>query len=158
MTTRLSPGATAPPFILPDSDGKAVSLGDLRGRWVVLYFYPRDNTSGCTTEALDFTALAPEFNRRKATIIGISPDSCESHARFMLKHDLGITLLSDKGRDVLKQYGAWQLKKLYGKETYGVVRSTFLIDGEGIIRHVWDKVKVAGHAEQVLVTLREMTR
>ncbi len=158
MSKKLSPGAAAPAFVLPDSEGEAVSLNDFRGRWVVLYFYPRDNTSGCTTEAIDFTSLAPEFNRLKATIVGVSPDSCESHGKFILKHDLGITLLSDQGRDVLKQYGAWQLKKLYGKETYGVVRSTFLIDGKGIIRHVWEKVRVAGHAEEVLATLREMKR
>lgn len=158
MSKILSPGTIAPPFILPDSEGRAVSLNDLRGRWVVLYFYPRDNTSGCTTEALDFTSLAREFTRLNAMIIGVSPDSCESHGKFILKHDLGITLLSDPGRDVLKKYGAWRLKKMYGKETYGVVRSTFLIDGEGTIRHAWDNVKVAGHAEKVLAALGEMNR
>ena len=158
MVKQLTAGDTAPSFTLPDSDGAGVSLSDFRGRWVVLYFYPRDNTPGCTIEAVDFTSLAADFGRLNADIIGVSPDSCASHAGFMLKHDLGITLLSDPDTRVLKEYGAWGIKKMYGKESYGVVRSTFLIDGDGTIRHVWRGVRVDGHAEKVLDTLRELTK
>jgi peroxiredoxin Q/BCP len=154
---KLLPGAEAPGFTLPDSDGTMVSLKDMRGSWIVLYFYPKDNTPGCTTEAVDFTTHATEFKRLGAKIIGISPDSCDSHLKFMIKFDLGITLLSDSGKKVLKQYGVWQIKKMYGKESYGVVRSTFLIDPAGKIRHIWNKVKVEGHANEVLNMLKDVT-
>ncbi|MBN2160094.1 MAG: peroxiredoxin [Spirochaetes bacterium] len=149
-------GGEAPLFTLPDADGKTVSLAGLRGSWIVLYFYPRDNTSGCTTEAIDFTAKAAEFKKLGAIVIGISPDSCASHQKFMIKHDLGITLLSDADKKTLKQYGAWGTKIMYGRESQGVVRSTFLIDPRGVIRHAWDKVRVAGHADDVLKTLRNL--
>jgi peroxiredoxin Q/BCP len=149
-------GAEAPLFTLMNADGRMVSLADLRGSWVALYFYPRDNTSGCTTEALDFTARSPEFKKLGATVIGISPDSCVSHQKFMIKHDLSIILLCDADKKALKQYGAWGIKKLYGKKSQGVVRSTFLIDPHGVIRHTWDKVRVAGHADDVLKTIRDL--
>ena len=154
---KIAIGSPAPDFTLPDQDGRDVSLSDFRGAWLVLYFYPKDNTSGCTTEAVDFTAKAGAFKKLKANIIGISPDSPASHQKFIGNHDLGITLLSDTGRTVIKLFGAWQLKKLYGRESYGVVRSTFLIDPEGTIRKIWEKVKVRDHAEEVLEALRSMS-
>jgi thioredoxin-dependent peroxiredoxin len=154
---KLKPGDPAPDFTLPDRDGTMVSLKDLRGSWVVLYFYPKDNTSGCTAEAVDFTALAGRFKKLGATVVGVSPDSSESHSRFIEKHGLGITLLSDAGKKTLAQYGVWQKKKLYGREFYGVVRSTFLIDPSGTLRRAWSKVSVRGHAEEVLEALRELS-
>jgi thioredoxin-dependent peroxiredoxin len=154
---KLAPGSAAPDFSLPDQKGDTRSLADYRGFWLVLYFYPRDNTSGCTGEAVDFTAMAGAFKKLKASIVGISPDSQASHLKFIEKHGLGITLLSDSARSVVKLYGAWQLKKLYGKESYGVVRSTFLIDPEGTIRRIWEKVKVQGHADEVLESLRNIS-
>lgn len=146
-------GDNAPLFVLPDSYGSDTGLADFKGKWVVLYFYPKDNTSGCTTEALDFTALRDKFKKINCEIIGISPDSCKSHEGFMVKHSLGITLLSDTDKEVLKEYGVWQLKKMYGREYYGVERTTCLIDPEGTIAEVWYKVKVKGHADEVLKTL-----
>ncbi len=154
---KLSPGSTAPDFTLPDQDGTLRSLDDFSGSWLVLYFYPKDNTSGCTLEAVDFTTRAGDFKKLNAAVAGISPDSHASHRKFIDKHGLGITLLSDSDRKVLKQYGVWQIKKLYGKESYGVVRSTFLIDPEGTIRHVWEKVKVKGHVEEVLDSLKKLS-
>lgn len=153
----LKPGDPAPDFTLPDRAGAMTSLKDMRGSWVVLYFYPKDGTSGCTAEAVDFTALAGTFKKLGAVVVGISPDSGESHAGFIVKHGLGITLLSDTGKKALKQYGVWQIKKLYGREFLGVVRSTFLIDPAGTLRRIWNKVTVKGHAAQVLEALREMS-
>jgi peroxiredoxin Q/BCP len=152
------PGTEAPDFTLPDSDEAMVSLKGMRGSWVVLYFYPKDNTPGCTTEAIEFTTRVREFRDLGAKIVGISPDSCSSHQKFMVKFDLGITLLSDTDKKVLKMYDVWQIKNMYGKESYGVVRSTFLIDPIGTIRHVWNSVKVDGHVDEVLNTLKEISR
>jgi peroxiredoxin Q/BCP len=149
-------GEKAPDFCLPDGEGKDVCLSDFGGRWVVLYFYPKDNTKGCTLEALDFTAMKEDFATHNAVVIGVSRDSSKSHANFTTKHDLDLVLLSDPERSVHEQYGVWQLKKMYGKESFGTVRSTFLIDPEGVVRHVWEKVKVADHAGQVLEKLREL--
>jgi peroxiredoxin Q/BCP len=153
----LKPGDQAPEFTLPDHTGTMVSLSELRGSWVVLYFYPKDNTSGCTAEAVDFTEQSARFKKLGAAVVGISPDSSESHARFIDKHGLGITLLSDTGKKTLALYGVWQKKKLYGREFYGVVRSTFLIDPAGTLRHIWNRVSVKGHAEEVLETLGELS-
>jgi peroxiredoxin Q/BCP len=139
----------APEFTLADSAGTKWSLSGLRGKWVVLYFYPKDNTGGCTREAIDFTESLPAFRKKGAVIIGISPDSPESHAGFIAKHGLRVELLSDPDHVVCSQYGVWQKKSLYGKEYFGVVRTTVLVDPEGIVRHVWEKVKVAGHAAAV---------
>jgi peroxiredoxin Q/BCP len=155
------PGDPAPDFSLPDGKGETVSLNDSNGRWLVLYFYPRDNTSGCTKEAQDFTDLLPEFRKEGAEVIGVSPDSPDSHRRFREKHGLSVTLLSDEDRKTLKDFGAWGAKKMYGRETRGVIRSTFLIDPEGVIARVWRNVKVrsksAGrevrHADEVLKQL-----
>jgi len=153
---KISKGNKAPDFTLPDQDGNTVSLKDYIGKWVVLYFYPKDNTSGCTAEAIDFTSLSSDFIKLNAVIIGVSPDSCQSHQKFILKHDLGIKLLSDTEKKALKVYGVWQLKKMYGREYYGVARTTFLIDPRGQIAHLWEKVNVKGHGEDVLSTLKEL--
>ena len=149
-------GESAPLFCLLDHTDKERCLDNLHGKWVVLYFYPKDNTSGCTLEALDFTAEAMEFDKLNAKIIGISPDSVKSHKNFISKHDLGIDLLSDPEHKVLEQYGAWQKKKHYGREFMGVVRRTFLINPDGKVEHVWPRVRVKGHVEEVKNKLSEM--
>jgi len=154
--TELKTGEKAPDFCLPDQNGKEICLKDFKGKWVILYFYPRDNTSGCTREAVGFTEAKKEFEELGVVIIGVSPDSVKSHKNFEQKKDLKIILLSDTEHKVLEAYGAWQLKKMYGREYYGVVRSTFLIDPDGIIRHIWKKVKVAGHVEAVKEKLKEL--
>lgn len=142
-------GSRAPDFCLPDASNNEVCLKDFIGKWVVLYFYPKDNTSGCTREAVDFTANISDFKKMNATVIGISPDSSASHMNFINKHNLKIILLSDTDHKVLKKYGVWQKKKMYGREYHGVVRTTFIIDPKGNIKHKWEKVKVAGHADAV---------
>jgi peroxiredoxin Q/BCP len=149
-------GQKAPGFCLEDKDGTEVCLKDQIGTWVVLYFYPRDNTSGCTREAMDFAANLGEFEKMGAVVLGVSPDSIESHAKFSRKHDLSVTLLSDPDHEVIEAYGAWRKKKMYGREFLGVVRSTVLIDPKGTVAHVWPKVRVKGHVEDVKATLREM--
>jgi peroxiredoxin Q/BCP len=140
---------TAPDFTLKNQSGADIRLSSFRGKWVVLYFYPKDNTSGCTREAIDFSAALPRFTKKGAVILGVSPDSVASHERFVTKQNLTVELLSDPEKTVLRLYGVWQKKKLYGREFNGVVRTTLLIDPDGIIRQRWDKVKVAGHAEEV---------
>jgi thioredoxin-dependent peroxiredoxin len=153
----LKPGDPAPDFTLPDHTGTMISLKDLRGSWVILYFYPKDNTPGCTMEAVDFTTLSGIFKKHGALIIGISPDSGESHGRFIGRHGLGVTLLSDTDKQALKQYGVWKKKKLYGREFLGVARSTFLIDPAGALRRMWSPVRVKGHAGEVLEAVRELS-
>ncbi len=152
----LKVGDKAPDFCLPDKDGNEVCLKDFRGKWVVLYFYPKDNTSGCTKEAIGFTEQLDEFKKLNAEVVGISKDSIKSHQNFAQKHGLKIILLSDPEHRVIEQYGAWKLKKRYGREYYGTQRSTFLIDPDGIIRHIWPNVKVKGHVEDVLNRLKEL--
>jgi peroxiredoxin Q/BCP len=149
-------GEKAPDFCLPNQDNEEVCLRDLFGSWVVLYFYPKDNTPGCTTEALDFTAHLPEFEALGATVLGVSPDSVKKHQNFIAKKELKVTLLADEEKEVCQAYGVWQLKKNYGREYMGVVRSTFIIDPDGIIRARWEKVRVKGHVEAVLEKLREL--
>jgi peroxiredoxin Q/BCP len=149
-------GKKAPPFALPNQDGKKLSLKDLAGQWVVLYFYPRDDTPGCTTEACDFTSMFSDFRGLEATILGVSPDSPESHRRFVDKHGLKVTLLSDADHALMQKYGAWGLKKNYGKEYEGVIRSTVVIDPDGKVAHHWPNVKAAGHAAKVKERLREL--
>lgn len=153
----LKKGDIAPEFKLQDSHGTEIKLSDFAGYNVVLYFYPRDNTSGCTTEAKEFTELADKFKEKHAVIIGISPDSVESHRKFEEKYGLRVLLLSDPDKEVLQKYGAWQLKKLYGKESMGVVRTTYLISSDGKIAEVFEKVKAAGHAENVCRLLDEIS-
>lgn len=146
----LAVGEKAPEFVLPNQDGTEMKLSDFAGKNVVLYFYPRDNTPGCTTEANDFKTHIEAFEALNAVVLGVSKDSIKSHTNFICKHELPFNLLSDKELEVIKAYDVWQMKKMYGKESMGVVRSTFLIDGEGILRQVWSKVKVKGHVEAVL--------
>jgi len=148
----------APNFCLPDQDGKVRCLESYRGKYVILYFYPKDNTSGCTREALDFTSKIDEFKKLNAEVIGVSPDSMKSHKKFIEKHGLKITLLSDTEHKVLEMYGAWGLKKRYGREYYGVIRSTFLIDPEGKIIKIWKNVKVKGHVDDVLEALKQVVK
>ncbi|RMH69565.1 MAG: thioredoxin-dependent thiol peroxidase [Gemmatimonadetes bacterium] len=157
MSNSLALGHPAPAFSLPNQNGEMVSLASLKGKWVVLYFYPKDNTSGCTTEALDFTHRLADFEAKGAVVIGVSPDSIQSHGKFIEKHDLKVTLLSDPEKTVLAEYGVWQEKKMYGRTYMGVVRSTFLIDPAGILREAWTKVKVKGHVDAVWQKLNELT-
>ncbi len=149
-------GEKAPDFCLPDYRGEKHCLRDFRGKWVILYFYPKDNTSGCTREAKEFTAAKDEFEKLNAFIIGISKDSPKSHEKFINKHNLNILLLSDEEHRVIEAYGAWGKKKNYGREYFGTIRSTFLIDPEGKIVKVWKKVRVNGHVDDVLKTLKEV--
>ncbi len=149
-------GASAPAFTLPDQDGKQVKLSNFTGKWVVLYFYPKDDTPGCTTEACEFTDGIKAFETLDAVVLGCSADSPESHRRFIAKHGLKITLLSAPGRAVIKTYGAWGEKSMYGRTTMGVIRSTVLIDPRGKVAFHWPSVKAAGHAEQVREKLAEL--
>ena len=151
-------GEKAPDFCLPNQDDVEICLRDLKGKWVVLYFYPRDNTPGCTTEACDFTEAAPDFSALDAVILGVSADSTKKHRNFIEKKNLGITLLSDESTEMMQQYGVWQLKKNYGKEYMGIVRSTFIIDPAGIVRAKWEKVRVKGHVEAVKEKLEELKK
>lgn len=146
----------APDFTLKNSNEENISLSDYAGKWVVLYFYPKDNTPGCTTEAKDFTSNLSSFQELNAQILGISGDSCQSHQKFVLKHDLMIPLLSDPSHELLEKYGIWQKKKMMGKEYMGIVRTTLLIDPNGIIKEIWEKVRVKEHVEKVLKRLKEL--
>ena len=149
----LEVGMKAPEFTLPDQDGNPVSLSDFAGKKVVLYFYPRDNTPGCTRQACAFAAAHEEFRRRDVAVIGISRDSAASHRKFADKHTLPFTLLSDPELTAIQAYGVWQEKKLYGKVSMGVVRSTYLIDGKGVIEKVMPKVKPDTNAAELLAYL-----
>lgn len=149
-------GDKAPKFCLMNQSEEKTCLKDMKGKWVVLYFYPKDLTSGCTIEAIDFTKAKNAFSRLGAEILGVSPDSIEMHQKFIDKNNLTIDLLSDTKHEVLEKYGVWQNKKMYGKEFKGVVRSTYLIDPEGKIAHVWSGVSVKGHAEEVKNKLKEL--
>jgi peroxiredoxin Q/BCP len=149
-------GEQAPKFCLTDQEGKKVCTGDLMGKWTVLYFYPKDNTPGCTQEAKDFSCTVEEFAEEGAQIVGISPDSEKSHLKFIGKHELKLTLLSDPEHIALEGFGAWKPKKMYGREFMGVERSTFLIDPEGRIREIWRKVKVKNHVDEVMSSLKEL--
>ncbi len=152
----LEPGQTAPDFTLPDQRGQKVSLSDFRGQPVVVYFYPKDDTPGCTTQACDIRDQWEEFREAGAAVIGISPDDVESHERFAAKHDLPHVLLADPDREVMQPWGAWGTKNMYGKETVGVIRSTVLVDAEGVVAKVWKRVQAKKHAEQVLKALAEL--
>jgi peroxiredoxin Q/BCP len=148
--TDITEGQPAPAFDLAtDGDGR-VTLAGLEGKSVVLYFYPKADTPGCTTEGLDFSALADQFAAANAVVIGVSRDAVKKLDRFKAKHDLKVILGSDEDGVVCEAYGTWVMKKLYGREYMGVERATFLIDGAGLVRRVWRNVKVKGHAEQVL--------
>ena len=154
MTTEIAEGEKAPAFDLPSDGDGTVDLASLKGKTVVLYFYPKDDTSGCTREAIDFSGLKPDFDAAGAVVLGVSPDPIKKHDKFKAKHDLSVTLLSDESTDMLQQWGVWKEKSMYGRKYMGVERSTFLIDGEGTVRQIWRKVKVPGHAEAVLEAVR----
>ena len=149
-------GHSAPDFTLPRDGGGDVTLSSLRPKAVVLYFYPKDDTSGCTAEAQAFTEHAAAFEAAGAVVVGVSKDSVKSHDKFVSKYGLGVILASDEGSDVCERYGVWVEKSMYGKKYMGIERSTFLIDGAGQIRNVWRKVKVPGHAEEVLAAVRAL--
>ncbi|MCY0147229.1 peroxiredoxin [Hoeflea sp. G2-23] len=154
--SELIEGSLAPHFDLPRDGGKNVSLGGLAGNTVVLYFYPKDDTSGCTVEAIDFTALAGEFAKAGAVVIGVSPDPVKAHDKFIAKHDLGVILASDEEKTVLEAYGVWKEKSMYGRKYMGVERSTFVITADGRIARIWRKVKVPGHAQEVLDVVKAL--
>lgn len=148
-------GKKAPDFKLSDQDGNKISLKDFKGKKVVLYFYPKDNTSGCTKEACNFRDDFPKFKKTDAVILGISPDSVSSHKKFAEKYNLPFTLLSDEGKEVVEEYGVWKEKSMYGKKYMGVERTTFIIDEEGKIKKIFNKVKVDGHNSEVIEALKD---
>ena len=153
---KITEGKKAPAFTLPDTDGKRVSLEDFEGRNLVLWFYPKDDTPGCTTEAKDFTELKRKFSANGITVVGVSKDSVAKHDKFADKHDLRITLASDEDGAVCDKYGVWVEKKNYGRTYMGIERSTFLIDAKDRIAKVWRKVRVKDHAEAVLAEAKEI--
>jgi len=146
----LSAGARAPDFTMPTDGGGSVTLSALKGKAVILYFYPKDDTTGCTAEACGFRDAEADFSGAKATVIGVSKDSVASHDKFKKKHGLTFTLASDQDTHVCEDYGVWAEKSMYGRTYFGIVRTTFLIDKDGVIQRVWNKVKVAGHVAEVL--------
>jgi peroxiredoxin Q/BCP len=154
--SELKTGDLAPTFKLPADGGGTIDLADLRGQIVVLYLYPKDDTPGCTTQALDFTAASAAFREAGATIIGLSKDSVKRHDNFKAKHGLEVSLVSDPEAEVIEAYGSWVLKKLYGREYMGIDRSTFLIDRDGHVARIWHKVKVKGHVDEVLEAVRQL--
>jgi thioredoxin-dependent peroxiredoxin len=149
-------GDKAPSFKLKNQDGKTISLSDLKGKPIVLYFYPKDDTSGCTKEACNFRDEFPKFGKMKAEIIGVSADSVESHKKFAQKYKLPFNLLSDEKKEVIEKYGVWQEKSMYGKKYMGIVRTTFIIDASGKIGKIFPKVKVDNHNKEVMEALKEM--
>jgi peroxiredoxin Q/BCP len=147
-------GDVAPVFELPQGGGGTLSLASLKGKPVVLYFYPKDDTSGCTAEAIAFSGLKPQFAKAGAAVVGMSPDSVKSHDKFKSKHGLAVDLVSDEDKKVLEAYGVWAEKSMYGRKYMGVERTTFLIGPDGRVARVWNKVKVPGHAEEVLEAVK----
>ena len=156
MAKILAQGDAAPAFSMETDGGGKIALKDLKGKPFVLYFYPKDDTSGCTREAIDFTALAKQFAKAGATVIGVSKDSVASHDKFKKKHDLGVVLASDPDGKACEAWGVWVEKSLYGRKYMGIERATFLVDAKGKIAEVWRKVKVAGHAEAVLAAVKAL--
>ncbi|MEJ2103146.1 MAG: thioredoxin-dependent thiol peroxidase [Ignavibacteriaceae bacterium] len=152
----LKVGDKAPAFKLKNQDGETISLSDLKGKPVVLYFYPKDDTSGCTKEACNFRDEFPKFGKMKAEIVGVSADSVESHKKFAEKYKLPFNLLSDEKKEVLEKYGVWQEKSMYGKKYMGIVRTTFIIDSAGKIQKIFPKVKVDTHNKEVMEALKEL--
>lgn len=156
MSDWVEEGESAPDFSLSDDNGRQVKLSDFRGKPVVLYFYPQDDTPGCTKEACAFRDRNADLQAKGAVVLGVSPDDVASHGQFRDKYSLNFPLLADAGHKVAERYGAWREKNLYGKVTLGIQRSTFLIDGDGKVRKVWKKVNVDGHDEQVLKALETL--
>ena len=149
-------GQPAPDFTLPNQDGNEVTLSQFRGKPVVLYFYPKDDTPGCTKEACAFRDARRDYQKAGASVLGVSPDSVKSHKKFVEKFELAFTLLADPDKTVCQQYGVWQEKTMYGRTSMGVVRSTFIIDGKGIVRHVFPRVRVDGHSDAVLKAIHAL--
>ena len=156
MATDLAEGAKAPAFKLPRDGGGSLALADFKGRKLVLYFYPKADTPGCTREAIDFSRLRGEFQKAGTDIVGVSADAVAAQDKFKNKHDLAITLVSDETRKMLEAYGVWGKKSMYGKTFMGIIRSTFLIGPDGRIARIWPKVKVAGHAAEVLAATKAL--
>lgn len=153
---KLAEGKKAPAITLPTDGGEKFKLSDHKGSPVVLFFYPKDNTSGCTKEAIEFTEKLKDFHRNGAVVVGISPDSVKSHEKFRADHKLDVILASDEDKKVLEKYGVWVQKQMYGRKYMGVERSTFLIDKTGKIARIWRKVKVPGHVDEVLGAVKEL--
>ena len=153
MADRVELGQPAPAFSLPDHDGNTLTLHAFAGRKLVLYFYPKDDTSGCTSEALDFSARLGRFEAAGAAVLGISPDPVKSHAKFRSKHDLAVPLASDEATAMLGAYGVWVEKSMYGRSYMGVERTTVLVGADGRVLRIWPKVKVKGHADEVLAAV-----
>lgn len=149
-------GQIAPDFLLPTDDDTSVTPAILKGKTIVLYFYPKDDTSGCTAQAVDFSALRSKFEQVGAIIVGVSKDKLSSHKKFRQKYDLTITLASDFERQVAESFGVWVEKSMYGRKYMGMERSTFIIDANGKVAHIWRKVKVAGHADEVLTVVQKI--
>ena len=156
MAKELAEGDSAPDLELPTDGEGSARLADLKGKAAVIYFYPKDDTSGCTAEAIAFNGLRAKFAAAGATVIGVSPDNAASHDKFKRKHDLKIALAADPERSAIEAYGVWKEKSMYGRKYFGVERSTFLIDRSGRIAKVWRKVKVPGHAEEVLAAAKAL--
>jgi peroxiredoxin Q/BCP len=156
MTLTFDVGAKAPDFILPLDDGKEVSLNDFKGKRLILYFYPKDDTSGCTKEAIEFTAIKGELEALGCEILGVSPDSAAAHVKFKTKHNLTLALATDESKAMLGAYGVWVEKSMYGRKYMGVERTTLLIDSKGQIAQIWRKVKVPGHADAVLKAVKAL--
>jgi peroxiredoxin Q/BCP len=149
-------GEKAPEFCLPNQDDVEICLRDLLGKWIVLYFYPKDSTPGCTTEACEFSEALPDFNDLDAIVLGVSADSTKRHRGFIEKQNLSITLLSDEDTSMMQNYGVWQMKKNYGKEYMGIVRSTYIIDPSGVVRALWENVRVKEHVAKVKAELEKI--
>ena len=156
MTKELESGDPAPNFALPADGGGKTSLADLKGKPVVVYFYPKDDTSGCTAEAIAFSGLKPEFDRAGAVVIGVSPDSAASHDKFKAKHGIAVALAADPDRSAIEAFGLWKEKSMYGRKYFGVERTTFLIGRDGRVAKVWRKVKVPKHADEVLAAVKAL--
>ena len=149
-------GDTIAPFCLPNQDEEEICFRDIKGRWVILYFYPKDNTPGCTTEACDFTDAVLDFSSLDAIVLGVSPDSARKHRNFIEKKNLKITLLADEDKSLCKNFGVWKLKKNFGKEYMGVIRSTYMISPDGTLAFKWENVRVKNHVNTVKEKLREL--
>lgn len=149
-------GEKAPEFCLPNQDDVEICLRDLLGKWIVLYFYPKDSTPGCTTEACEFSQALPDFNDLDAIVLGVSADATKRHRNFIEKQNLSITLLSDEDTSMMQSYGVWQMKKNYGKEYMGIVRSTYIIDPSGVVRALWENVRVKEHVAKVKAELEKI--
>lgn len=152
----LAVGDQAPDFTLPTDGGRELSLAELKGKKVVLYFYPKDSTPGCTTQAQGFRDLKDQFDAANCVVVGVSKDSIKRHDNFKAKQELNFDLVSDENSDLCEQYDVWKEKSMYGKTFWGIVRTTFLIDEDGIVRTIWPKVKVKGHVEEVLEAVKSL--